>query len=44
VKRLVGFALLCIAVGMLLMLLIHNLLIGLFLMGIFLLVGYNLFC
>lgn len=43
-KRCIGFILFWIAVGMLLMLLIHNTLIGLILIAVLLLLGYNLFC
>ncbi len=43
-KRLIGFTLFWIAVGMLLMLLIHNIFIGILLIAVFLLAGYNLFC
>lgn len=43
-KRMVGFILFWIAIGMLLMILIHNILIGIIIIGILLLLGYNLFC
>ena len=44
VKRVIGFILFWIAVGMLLMLLLPNILIRLIVMVIFLVLGYQLFC
>ncbi|MCI5480050.1 MAG: hypothetical protein MR416_02520 [Lachnospiraceae bacterium] len=43
-KRVIGFILFWIAVGMLLMLLLPNILIRLIVMVIFLVLGYQLFC
>ena len=43
-KRMIGFILFWIAVGMLIMLFIHNILIGFIIIGLLLLIGYNLFC
>ena len=43
-KRMIGFILFWIAIGMLIMLLIHNMLVGMIIIGILLLLGYNLFC
>lgn len=43
-KRMIGFILFWIAIGMLLMLFIHNMLIGMILIAVLLLLGYNLFC
>lgn len=40
----IGFILFWIAIGMLLMLFIHNMLIGMILIAVLLLLGYNLFC
>ena len=40
----IGFILFWIAIGMLIMLLIHNMLVGMIIIGILLLLGYNLFC
>lgn len=42
-KRLIGFSVLCFAFGMLFMLVIGNTWIGLILIMIFIIVGYNLF-
>lgn len=42
-KCVIGFILFWIAVGMLLMLFIRNTLIEIFLIGLFLVLGYNLF-
>ena len=42
-KRLIGFSVLCFAFGMLFMLVIGNIWIGLILITIFIIVGYNLF-
>ena len=44
VKRVIGFILFWIAVGMLLMLMLPNILIRLIVMVIFLVLGYQLFC
>lgn len=43
-KRMIGFILFWIAIGMLIMLFIHNILIGFIIIGLLLLIGYNLFC
>ena len=43
-KRMVGFTLFWIAVGMLIMLFLHNAFIGAIIIALLLLVGYNLFC
>lgn len=43
-KRMIGFILFWIAIGMLLMLLIHNILVGMIIIAALLLLGYNLFC
>lgn len=43
-KKVVGFALFFIAVGMLIMLLLPNVFFAVFLIFICLIVGYNLFC
>lgn len=43
-RKMCGFILLWIAVGMILMLLIRNLLLGLFVIILCLVLGYNLFC
>jgi len=42
-QRLVGYTVLCIAFGMLFMLVIQSAWIGLILIAIFIIVGYNLF-
>lgn len=43
-KKVIGFALFFIAVGMLIMLMLPNVFVGLALISICLIVGYNLFC
>ncbi|MGN0164645.1 MAG: hypothetical protein ACI39R_00540 [Lachnospiraceae bacterium] len=43
-RKMLGFILLWIAVGMILMLLIRNILLGLFVIALCLILGYNLFC
>lgn len=43
-KRVVGFGLLCAAIGMLVVLLLANKLICIILIAIGMLLGYNLFC
>lgn len=43
-KKMLGLIAFCIAVGMLLMLLLWNRLLGLIMIGLFLLVGYNFYC
>ncbi len=43
-KELLGFVLFCVAGGMLLMMLISNIFIGIVMIAIFLIVGYNLYC
>lgn len=43
-KKLMGLAAFLIAIGMLLMLITYNRLIGLFIIALLLFVGYNCFC
>lgn len=43
-KRVVGFALFCIALGMLIMLFLPHKIVGVVLLIVCMLVGYNLFC
>lgn len=43
-KKLVGFVALFIAIGMLIMMITHNRLIGLIIIALLLLVGYNCIC
>lgn len=43
-KRVCGFAIFCFAIGMLFMLIISSEILGFFLIVLFLLIGYNLFC
>ncbi|MCQ5252961.1 hypothetical protein NE683_06910 [Bariatricus massiliensis] len=43
-KRVIGFALFFIAVGMVIMMFLPNILIGILIVGVCLLVGYQLFC
>lgn len=43
-KRLIGFVLFWIAIGMAIMMFLHSSLLGLLLIFIFLLIGYNMFC
>lgn len=43
-KKLIGFAAFLIAIGMLLMLVTHNRLIGLVIIALLLFLGYNCFC
>ncbi len=43
-KRIFGFALFCFALGMLVMIVIHNRFFGFFLMILCMLAGYYLFC
>lgn len=43
-KKVIGFALFFIAVGMLIMLMLPNVFVGLVLIFICFIVGYNLFC
>lgn len=44
VKRLIGFILFWIAVGMAIMLILPNVVLGVLIIFILLLLGYNLFC
>lgn len=44
VKKIIGFSCFMIAVGMFIMLFIENVFVAIILIGILLLVGYNLFC
>lgn len=43
-KKLIGFVAMCVAVGMLFMLFLANRFIGLVLIVLLLLIGYNYFC
>ena len=43
-KKIVGFIALFIAIGMLIMLINHNRLVGLILIALLLFLGYNCFC
>ncbi len=43
-KKLVGYVAIFIAIGMLIMLITHNRLIGLIIIALLLLVGYNCIC
>ncbi|MCI8461423.1 MAG: hypothetical protein HFG25_00500 [Lachnospiraceae bacterium] len=43
-KKIIGFAAIFIAIGMLLMLITHNRLIGLVIIALLLFLGYNCFC
>lgn len=43
-KRLIGFILFWIAIGMFIMLFLHSNLVAILVISILLLVGYNLFC
>lgn len=43
-KRVIGFALFFVAVGMLVMMLVDNIFFGILLILACLLIGYNLFC
>lgn len=43
-KRVIGLALFFIAIGILIMMILQNIFIGILLMLICILVGYNLFC
>ncbi len=43
-KRMLGFSCFMIAVGMFIMLFLENVFIAIIIIGILLLVGYNLFC
>ncbi len=43
-KRLMGFILFWIAIGMALMMFLHSQLLGLIIIFLFLLLGYNMFC
>lgn len=43
-KRMIGFILFWIAVGMLIMLFVNDVLVGSIIIAILLLIGYNLFC
>lgn len=43
-KKLIGFVAFLIAIGMLLMLVTHNRLVGLIIIALLLLVGYNCIC
>lgn len=43
-KKIVGFIALFIAIGMLIMLITHNRLVGLILIALLLFLGYNCFC
>lgn len=43
-KKIVGFVALFIAIGMLIMLITHNRLVGVIIIALLLFVGYNCFC
>lgn len=43
-KKIIGFVAFFIAIGMLIMLITHNRLVGLILIALLLFVGYNCFC
>ncbi len=43
-KKIIGFVALFIAIGMLIMLITHNRLVGLILIALLLFLGYNCFC
>lgn len=43
-KKMIGFAAFFVAIGMLIMLITHNRLIGLVVIALLLFVGYNCFC
>ena len=43
-KKMLGFACFMIAVGMFIMLFVENVFVAVIIIGILLLVGYNLFC
>lgn len=43
-KKLIGFTAFLIAIGMLLMLITHNRLVGLVIIALLLFLGYNCFC
>ena len=43
-KKLIGLVAFLIAIGMLLMLITHNRLVGLMLIGLLVFLGYNCFC
>lgn len=43
-KKMIGFVALFIAIGMLIMMITHNRLIGLIIIALLLLVGYNCIC
>lgn len=43
-RKMLGFILFWVAAGMILMLLVRNILVGLFIIALCLLLGYNLFC
>ncbi|MCM1185355.1 MAG: hypothetical protein NC251_09695 [Lachnoclostridium sp.] len=43
-RKIIGMMLFLIAIGMLLMVMIHNRLLGLIVIGLLLFVGYNCFC
>jgi len=43
-KRMIGFILFWIAIGMIIMMFIQNMFMGVLIVAILLLLGYNLFC
>lgn len=43
-KKMIGLAAFLVAIGMLLMLIIHNRLVGLIMIALLLFIGYNCFC
>ena len=43
-KKIIGFVAFFIAIGMLIMLIIHNRLVGLVIIALLLFLGYNCFC
>lgn len=43
-RRVIGFALFFVAMGMVIMMLLPNIFVGVVLVIIFLLLGYNMFC
>ncbi|MCD7836825.1 MAG: hypothetical protein LUG83_09320 [Lachnospiraceae bacterium] len=43
-RKMIGMVIFCIAIGMLLMVMIHNRLVGLIIVALLLFAGYNCFC
>lgn len=43
-KKVIGFAMFCVALGMVLMMILSNIFVGVLIVLVLLLLGYNFFC